>query len=70
MDEFQGPQAQVHEKCRVNHVLDTHTTDDGVLLKSNGNTLSHLLLHRLVRIHDRLLVDDDLRRVSFGPADS
>jgi len=41
-----------------------------VLLKSDGNPLGHLLLHRLVSIHDRLLVDDDLCRVGFGSADT
>jgi hypothetical protein len=50
-------------------IPNVHTTDDGVLLESSGNPLGHLLLHRLVRVHYRLLVDDDLRRVGFGPAD-
>ena len=30
--------------------------------------LDHLLLHRLVRIHDRLLVDNDFRRVGLWSA--
>ena len=50
-------------------IFDVHTTDNGVLLESDGDPLGHLLLHRLVGVHYRLLVDDDLRRVGFGPAD-
>lgn len=37
--------------------------------KPDGNPFG-FTLHRLVSIHDCLLVDDDLRRVGFRPADS
>jgi len=40
------------------------------ILKSDGNPLGHLLLHRVVSIHDCLLIDDDLCRIGFWSADS
>jgi hypothetical protein len=49
----------------MKRLLDKHTTDGGVLPKYDGNPLGHPLFHRLVSIHGRLLVDDDLCRVDF-----
>lgn len=59
-----------YRKHRVQRSFHKHTTNDGVFLEPDSNPLAHPLLHRLVSIQYRLLVDDDFCSVGFWPADS
>ena len=60
---YEAPGAQIN-------VFSTNIQQAGVLLKSDGDTLGHLLFHCLISVHDCLLVDDDLCCIGFWPADS